>query len=335
MGNEYKGCLAFKLVSRMGSVITVNIDNLVECEYNVRRELGDITPLINSIREVGLLQPLVVRPSKRHPGKYEVVVGRRRYHALRALGWREVPVIVREMSDREALLLSLAENVQRGSLTREEEGRAILRLRREFGMSEAEISRALGVSADYVARLMRLVTVAREVGVELVKKAGRWREKVEPEVEPGRGAPARPEVASKVPESILSASIAIARSITSRVPELRGREEELEVVIAEECRDLKQKQIQELGRIVRREKISEIRARVSEEPLEDVVRSVIRDAKRMVLERVSIKVEVSTPVLERFKEAIRGRGLSLDRAVEMALRFAVDKGSEFIDYCSK
>jgi len=320
------------------SIKLVKIDELVECEYNVRTELGDLTPLINSIREVGLLQPLIVRPSKKYKGKYEVVVGKRRYHALKALGYKEVPVIIRELTDREALMLSLSENIQRGSLTREEEGRAILRLKREFEMSDDEISRRLGVELDYVVNLLKLVTVARETGVELIKKAGRWREKVTPELEGAREevrrTPKSP-VTRQVPESILSASIGIARSITSKVPELKNYENLIEVVIADECKSLKQKQIRELGRVIRRDKMSEIKARAEHEPVELVIRDVVREVKRRLFERIPVKIEIDVSTLNKFKELARKRRLSLDEGIELALKFAIERQNEFDEYYKK
>jgi len=318
------------------SIETVDINDLVECEYNVRSDLGDITPLINSIKEVGLLQPLIVRPSKRYKGKYEVVVGKRRYYALKALGYRNVPVIVKELSDREALILSLSENIQRGSLTREEEGRAILRLKKEFEMNDEEISERLGVNLDYVVSLLKLMTVARETGVELVKKAGRWREKVVPRIEePSEEAKKEISLIHQVPESILSASIGIARSITSKVPELKEHENLIEVVIADECKSLRQKQIRELGRVIRRDKIPEIKVRVEREPIEHVIRDVVREVKKRLFERVPLKVEVNASTLSSFKELVRKRKLTLNEGVELALEFAAKRREEFAKYCEE
>lgn len=317
------------------SVKLVGIDRLVECEYNVRTELGDLTPLINSIREVGLLQPLIVRPSKKYEGKYEVVVGRRRYHALKTLSYKEVPVIIRDLTDREALMLSLSENIQRGSLTREEEGRAILRLKREFKMSDDEISKRLGVDLDYIVSLLKLVTIARETGVELVKKAGRWREKITPQLKEEVKETPKPPVIRQVPESILSASISIARSITSKVPELKEYENLIEVVIADECKSLKQKQIRELGRVIRRDKISEIKLRAEHEPVELIIRDIVRDVKKRLFERIPIKIEVNVTTLDKFKKLARKRKLSLNEGVELALEFAIEKEEEFNEYCNK
>lgn len=79
-------------------------------DINVRKSVGDITELKLSIEEKGILQPLLVRPLK---NRFEIVVGSRRYEAAKSLGLRKVPVIIKPMSDTEAVSLSLVENIQR------------------------------------------------------------------------------------------------------------------------------------------------------------------------------------------------------------------------------
>jgi ParB family chromosome partitioning protein len=81
--------------------------------FNVRRTIGDLTDLKNSIKSQGLLQPVIVRPVK---DKFEIVVGQRRFLACRELGWTHIPAVIRELSDRESLILSLTENVQQETL---------------------------------------------------------------------------------------------------------------------------------------------------------------------------------------------------------------------------
>ncbi len=94
-------------------------------DINVRKSVGDITELKLSIEEKGILQPLLVRPLK---NRFEIVVGSRRYEAAKSLGLRKVPVIIRPMSDTEAVSLSLVENIQRSDLELEEEAEGVLRL---------------------------------------------------------------------------------------------------------------------------------------------------------------------------------------------------------------
>ena len=94
-------------------------------DSNVRKTVGDITELKLSIEEKGILEPLLVRPNK---NRFEIVVGSRRFEAAKALGLRKVPVIIKPMSDTEALSLSLVENIQRSDLELEEEAEGVLRL---------------------------------------------------------------------------------------------------------------------------------------------------------------------------------------------------------------
>ena len=94
----------------MATMTDLETAKLFVGESNVRKSVGDITELKLSIEEKGILEPLLVRPLK---NKFEIVVGSRRYEAAKALGLKKVPVIIRPMSDTEALSLSLVENIQR------------------------------------------------------------------------------------------------------------------------------------------------------------------------------------------------------------------------------
>jgi len=98
------------------------LEKLFVGRCNVRRGLGDISELVQSIKQVGVLQPLIVRPVP--DGRYEVIVGSRRYNAAKEAGLSMVPCIIKEMDDEEAVVTSLTENVQRGDITEEEIARA-------------------------------------------------------------------------------------------------------------------------------------------------------------------------------------------------------------------
>ncbi|AEB12967.1 ParB/RepB/Spo0J family partition protein [Marinithermus hydrothermalis] len=114
--------------------------------------------LAASIREKGLLQPLLVRP--RGEG-YELVAGERRFRAAQAAGLREVPVIVRDLDDREALELALVENLQREDLNPVEEARGYQRLL-EMGLTQEEIAKAVGKARSTIANALRLLQLPRE-----------------------------------------------------------------------------------------------------------------------------------------------------------------------------
>lgn len=123
----------------------------------------DLDELSNSIRENGLLQPLVVRPAPGSPGRFELVAGERRFRAIGRLGWEDVPVLVRDASDDTLLVLALVENLQREALNPIEEAEGYRALVDRFGMSQADIARAMGKDRSTVANLLRLLNLPPSV----------------------------------------------------------------------------------------------------------------------------------------------------------------------------
>lgn len=120
----------------------------------------DFQQLVASVKEHGILQPILVRP--RGEG-YEVVAGERRWRAAAAAGLPTIPAVVRSLGDREALELALVENLQRLDLSPLERARAYDRLVKEFQMTQEEIARRIGVSRSTVANTLRLLQLPREV----------------------------------------------------------------------------------------------------------------------------------------------------------------------------
>lgn len=136
--------------------------------FQPRREFTpeQLAELEASIRENGLLQPLVVRPAG--PGApegavWELVAGERRWRAVRRLGWTEVPAIVREMDDRTLLVLAIVENVQRAELSPLEEADGYRRLIDEFGYTQQEVADSVGRDRSTVANLLRLLQLPASV----------------------------------------------------------------------------------------------------------------------------------------------------------------------------
>ena len=117
--------------------------------------------LADSIRQHGVLQPLLVRPLKE--GSYELVAGERRFRAAQKAGLSEVPVYVRILSDKEVAHLALVENLQRESLTVREEAKAYQRLIDEFSMHQEDIAEAVGKSRPHIANTLRLLALPDEV----------------------------------------------------------------------------------------------------------------------------------------------------------------------------
>lgn len=115
--------------------------------------------LIESIRERGIIQPLIVRQAN---GTYELIAGERRWRAAKEIGLVDAPAIVREASDREVLELALIENLQREGLNPIEEATAYSRLHEEFKLTQEEISRRVGKSRASVANAMRLLDLEKD-----------------------------------------------------------------------------------------------------------------------------------------------------------------------------
>lgn len=110
--------------------------------------------LIASIKEKGVLQPVIARPKE---GAYELIAGERRLRAAKALGIEEVPVIVKDVSDADALELSLIENIQREELNPIEEAKAFQKLIDEFGFSQEEVAKAVGKERATISNAIRLL----------------------------------------------------------------------------------------------------------------------------------------------------------------------------------
>lgn len=119
--------------------------------------------LAASIREQGVLQPLVVRPHPEKGGEFQIVAGERRWRAAQRAQLAELPVVVRELDDRQTLELAIVENVQREDLTPLEEAEAYQRLTGEFGYSQEQIAKAVGKSRSHIANMQRLLALPHPV----------------------------------------------------------------------------------------------------------------------------------------------------------------------------
>ncbi len=120
---------------------------------------AELDALAQSIREKGVLQPLLVRPAAGEDAAFELVAGERRWRAAQRVGVHEVPVIVRALADTEALEIALVENLQREDLSALEEAEAYKRLVTEFGRTQASLAEAVGKSRSHVANTLRLLTL--------------------------------------------------------------------------------------------------------------------------------------------------------------------------------
>lgn len=142
-------------------VRTVPIESLEPSPLQPRRDFGEeeLAQLADSLRRHGLLQPLLVRPSRGAGGGFEIVAGERRWRAAQKAGIFELPVVVRELEDREVVQLALVENLQREDLDPLEEAEAYRRLIEEFGHTQEEVAQAVGRSRSHVANTLRLLAL--------------------------------------------------------------------------------------------------------------------------------------------------------------------------------
>ncbi len=156
---------AYADVDRLRQSKTLGIEFLQPSRYQPRRSFDDeeMQQLVDSVREKGVLQPLLVRRHPEDPNSYEIVAGERRWRAAQQAQLHEVPVVVKELGERDALEIAIIENVQRSDLTALEEAQGYRRLIDEFAYGQAELAQALGKSRSYVANMLRLLTLPRPV----------------------------------------------------------------------------------------------------------------------------------------------------------------------------
>ena len=148
-------------------VVLASLSDVVPSPLQPRKQFSDeaLSDLVDSIREHGVIQPLIVREVK---GKLELIAGERRWRACQKLGGASLSVIYREASDRDVLEMALIENLQREDLNPVEEAQAYTRLAKDFGMTQEEIASRVGKNRATVANAMRLLDLSSEVQQQLV-----------------------------------------------------------------------------------------------------------------------------------------------------------------------
>lgn len=151
---------------RLAGFAAIPVKEIEPSPNNVRKTLDELPALALSIRETGLIQPLVVQRLENPADQtkpYRIIAGHRRFAAIRLIHWETVPCIIRKpMKADDELLTMLVENGQRADLDPIEEARAILKLKTTLGLSEAEVARRIGRSTSHVASRTMLLSLSVE-----------------------------------------------------------------------------------------------------------------------------------------------------------------------------
>ncbi|MEM6915351.1 MAG: ParB/RepB/Spo0J family partition protein [Verrucomicrobiota bacterium] len=150
-------------------ILRVALDQVVPSPLQPRKHFHEenLDELVHSIREHGVIQPLIVREVD---GKYELIAGERRWRASTKLGLDEVPIHLRDVSDRDVLEMALIENLQREDLDPLEEAEAYSRLAKDFGLKQEEIAQRVGKNRTTVSNAIRLLDLDEQVQVLISRK---------------------------------------------------------------------------------------------------------------------------------------------------------------------
>ena len=157
-----------------GELRQIPLDQMQRGKFQPRRDMREeaLKELADSIRQQGVVQPIVVRPladGRAGGTRYEIIAGERRWRAAQMAGLETVPAVVRDVPDRTAIAMALIENIQRADLNPLEEAEAMQRLIAEFSVTHQEAAEAVGRSRAAVTNLLRLLELSREVQ-DLVRK---------------------------------------------------------------------------------------------------------------------------------------------------------------------
>lgn len=189
--------------------LTLPIGQLRAGRMQPRTTFEDMDALVDSVKEFGLLQPILVRPIAGQFDSYEIVAGERRWRAAQKARLHEVPVVVRNMGDQDALQLGLIENLQRADLTAIDEALGYRRLSDEFAQTQEDIARTVGKSRPHVANTIRLLELPGAVH-EMIRR--------------GELSAGQARALIGVPDPLVVAQRAIDEKLTTRDLERLGGE---------------------------------------------------------------------------------------------------------------
>jgi len=169
--NKIKKGLGRGLSSLIGETRVENKTNnlglseIVPSKYQPRKNFDEenLNDLVNSIKERGVIQPIIVRKSNSENSKFEIIAGERRWLAAQRAGLHEIPVVVADVDDLKSLEFAIVENVQRHDLNPLEEAQGYKRLIDEFSYDQEKVSKFIGKSRSYISNSLRLLNLPKEV----------------------------------------------------------------------------------------------------------------------------------------------------------------------------
>ena len=149
----------------------LSLSDIVPNKYQPRKNFDEenLEDLTNSIKERGVIQPIIVRQSSSENTKYEIIAGERRWLAARKAGLHDIPVVVTEADDLKSLEFAIVENVQRHDLNPLEEAQGYKRLIEEFSYDQEKVSKFIGKSRSHITNSLRILTLPNDV-IELIEK---------------------------------------------------------------------------------------------------------------------------------------------------------------------
>ena len=216
-----------------------NISDLTANKYQPRAHFNEekLAELANSIRKNGIIQPIAVRTDKVDPGRYEIVAGERRWLAAQKAGLHEVPIIVLDLDDNEALEVAIVENIQRDDLNVIEEAKGYQRLSEEFGYDHEKIANFMSKSRSHISNTLRLLTLPEDV-IGMIEEGNLTAGQARPLI----GLPSATNIAEEIVAKKLS-----ARSVELLVRSKKGPQKSTQIKIDSNILDEQNKIQENLG----------------------------------------------------------------------------------------
>jgi ParB family chromosome partitioning protein len=182
---------------------TISVDLIAANPNQPRKHFDEqeLRELADSIRTHGVLQPILVRPAKGQPGRYEIVAGERRWRAAQMAGVHAIPAVTRELEELDVLEIAIIENVQRTDLNPIEEAQGFQSLIDRFGRTQQEIADAVGKSRPHIANMLRLLALPEEI-LDMVRD--------------GRLSAGHARAILTAPDPLALATLAVAQSLNVR-----------------------------------------------------------------------------------------------------------------------